>query len=59
MSGCRYGYTNYGNAHGMRGGRNVTVKLQTRMTAAFGILPVKDRKAFGVYDAQAVELDHT
>ena len=43
----------------MRGGRNVTVKLQTRMTAAFGILPVEDRKAFGVYDAQAVELDHT
>ena len=41
----------------MRDGPDVTVKLQTRMTAAFGILRVEDRGAFGVYAAQAVELD--
>ena len=58
LPGCRYGYTNYGNAHGVQDGCDVTVKLQTRMTAAFGILTVEDRKAFGVYDAQSVELDH-
>ena len=42
----------------MGGGRNVTVKLQTRMTAAFGILTVEDRREFDVYDVQAFDLDH-
>jgi hypothetical protein len=59
LSGCRYGYINYGSAHGLRDGSVVTVRLQTRMTAVFRILTVEDQRAFGVYDAQAVELDHT
>jgi hypothetical protein len=59
LTGCRYGYINYGSAHGLRDGSVVTVRLQTRMTAVFRILTVEDQRAFGVYDAQAVELDHT
>ncbi|MEK9555260.1 MAG: hypothetical protein VW313_05500 [Gammaproteobacteria bacterium] len=59
LSGCRYGYINYGSAHGLRDGGVMTVRLQTRMTAVFRILTVEDQRAFGVYDAQAVELDHT
>ena len=59
LSGCRYGYINYGSAHGLRDGSAVTVRLQTRMTAVFRILSVEDQRAFGVYDAQAVEWDHT
>ena len=58
VSGCRYGYIDYGNAHGVRDGNVVIVRLQTRMTAAFRILSVEDQRAFGVYDAQEVELDH-
>jgi hypothetical protein len=59
LSGCRYGYIKYGSAHGLRDGSAVTVRLQTRMTAVFRILTVEDQRAFGVYDAQAVELDHS
>ena len=59
MSGCRYGYIDYGRAHGLRDGSVVTVRLQTRMTAAFRILTVEDQRTFGVYDAQSVELDQT
>jgi len=59
LSGCRCGYIDYGRAHGLRDGSVVTVRLQTRMTVAFRILTVEDQRAFGVYDAQAVELDHT
>jgi hypothetical protein len=59
LSGCRYGYIDYGRAHGLRDGSVVKVRLQTRMTVAFRILTVEDQRAFGVYDAQTVELDHT
>ena len=59
LSGCRYGYIDYGNAHGVRDGSVRHVRLQTRMIAAFRILTVEDQRAFGVYDAQEVELDHT
>ena len=59
LSGCRYGYISYGSAHGLRDGSVVTVRLQTRMTAVFRILTVEDQRAFGVYDAQTVELDYT
>ena len=58
LSGCRYGYIDCGNAHGIRDGSAVIVSLQTRMTGAFRILSVEDQRAFGVYDAQEVELDH-
>ena len=58
LSGSRYGYIDYGNAHGVRDGNVVIVRLQTRMTAAFRILSVEDQRAFGVYDAQEVKLDH-
>jgi len=58
LSGCRYGYIDYGNAHGVRVGSVVIVRLQTTMTAAFRILSVEDQRAFGVYDAQEVEVDH-
>ena len=58
LSGCRYGYINYGNAHGVREGSVVIVWLQTKVTAAFRILSVEDQGAFDVYDAQEVELDH-
>ena len=59
LTGCRYGYIDYVSAHGLRDGSVVTVGLQTIITAAFRILTVKDQRAFGVYDAQSVELDHT
>ena len=58
LSGCRYGYIDYGNTHGVRDGSVFIVRLQTRMTAAFRIAGVEDHRAFGVYDAQEVELDH-
>ena len=59
LSGCRYGYIDYGNSHGLRDGSVVIVRLQTGMIAVFRILSVADQRAFGVYDAQEVELDHT
>ena len=58
LPGCRYGYTVSGNVLGVRDGCDVTVKFQTRMTAAFGILTVEDRREFDVYDVQAFDLDH-
>ena len=58
VSGCRYGYIDYGNAHGVRDGSVFIVRLQTRMTEAFRIASVEDQRAFGVYDVQEVELDH-
>ena len=58
LSGCRYGYIDYGNAHGARDGSVVIVRLQTTMTAAFRILRIEDQQVFGVYDAQEVKVDH-
>ena len=58
LPGCRYGYIDYGRMQGLRDGNVVTVRLQRRMTAAFRVLTVEDQRAFGVYDAQAIELDH-
>ena len=59
LSGCRYGYIDYVSTHGFRDGKAFTVRLQTIITVAFRILTVKDQRAFGVYDAQAAELDYT
>jgi len=59
LSGCRYGYIAYGKAHGLRDGSIVQVTIQTRITAPLRILTFEDQRAFGVYDAQSVELDHS